>query len=189
MWDSLVRVSSYVKIRRKLHHMLDSSVGVSKQQRWKKNVFLSVTVWDPGTGGQDMGTRSSRSHFPHDEMDAELAGATTNSDGKWRTVGYRSRYVQEPRGCGHRHVQVELSARCPRTARRPPGNPPVDNSILLRVSSPIWRGGLPQEGRREVGSGLLKFVDSSSTTTCKGSWTSVYSPSQAVSSMAKKVAV
>ena len=36
-----------------------------------------------------------RRHFPHDEMDSgpELAGVTTNSDGKRRTIGYRRRYV------------------------------------------------------------------------------------------------
>ena len=30
----------------------------------------SVTVWEPGTGGQDVERRSLRSHFPHDEMDS-----------------------------------------------------------------------------------------------------------------------
>ena len=86
-------------------------------------------------------------------------------------------------------VQVEkLSALCPRTTRKPPGNQhPEDNRILLRVHSPIGRrsGHLLQEGGRE----LLKFGDSSSTITCEGvadfraslHW-------QAVSSLAKKMA-
>ena len=78
-------------------------------------------------------------------------------------------------------LQVErLSARCPRTARKPHGNPGlVDKSFLLRVNSPVGRryGHLLQEGGREVGhSVLLKFVDSSSTITCEGSWTSVSHP-------------
>ena len=42
-------------------------------------------------------------------------------------------------------LQVEkLSARRPRTARKPPGNSrAVDNSTLLRTSSPIWQARRP----------------------------------------------
>ena len=60
---------------RRWHTCFDSLVRVAQQQRWKdqkKKFSLSVTVWEPGTGGQDMGTRSSRSRFPHDEMDTVL---------------------------------------------------------------------------------------------------------------------
>ena len=108
-----------------------------------------------------------------------LAGATKNSDGKRRAVGYRRRYdvqLEHTVAVGSdttqrqriaqtatmdvidpsrrlrlpqeaqpilraTSVKVEkLSARCPRTARKPPGNSRhVDNSILLRVSSPTWQ--------------------------------------------------
>ena len=160
-----------------------------------------------------MDTRSSRRHFQNDEMDsAELAGATTNSDGKRRTIGV---LPTADCGCGQLHntatenradcdnarhrpatgtptptqssatswatsVQVgKLSARCPRPARKPIRNPrPVDNSILLCVNSPIGRcGHLLQEGGREAGYPVpLMFVESSSTITCKGSWTFVSHP-------------
>ena len=44
-------------------------------------MFRSVTAWEPGTGGKDVETRSSRSHFPHDEMDT-----VSNSQVRQRTV-------------------------------------------------------------------------------------------------------
>ena len=56
---------------RKQSFMLDSLVRVSQQQRWKNHKK----------------TRTRR-----DGHSAELAGATNNSDGKRRTVGYRRRY-------------------------------------------------------------------------------------------------
>ena len=64
-----------------------------KNKQTNKLVFLSVTVWEPGTGGQDVETPTSRSHFPHDEMDT-----APNSQMRQRTVvacaniGYRRRY-------------------------------------------------------------------------------------------------
>ena len=49
------------EVREKIEHMLDSWVRVSQQQRWKsqqnKLVFLSVTVWERGSG-QDVETRA-----------------------------------------------------------------------------------------------------------------------------------
>ena len=80
MWDSMVHVSSCVKIvgkldtchipwsvprgtLEKLASMLDSLVRVSQQQRWKnhKNTFFvchCLGAWEPGTGGQDVETRA-----------------------------------------------------------------------------------------------------------------------------------
>ena len=77
--------------------MLDSLVRVSQTATTKgsKNiVFRSVAVWEPGTGGQDVGNTKFEEYFStrRDGHSAELAGATTNSDGKRRTVGYRRRY-------------------------------------------------------------------------------------------------
>ena len=46
-----------------------------------KLVFRSVTVWEPGTGGQDVETRSSRSYLTPDEMDT-----VPNSQVRQRTV-------------------------------------------------------------------------------------------------------
>ena len=44
-------------------------------------VFRSVTVREPGTGGQDVETRSSRSYLTTDEMDT-----VPNSQARQRTV-------------------------------------------------------------------------------------------------------
>ena len=69
---------------RNLRARFDSLVRVSRQRH-------CLGAWE--TCGQDTGTRSSWSRFPHDEMDtalnSELAGATTNSDGKRRAVADR----------------------------------------------------------------------------------------------------
>ena len=79
MLDSGVRVPPDTP--EKLAFMLDSFVRVSQQERWKnqkkKLVFRSVTVWEPGTGGEDVKTRSSRSQFltRRHGHSAELAGA------------------------------------------------------------------------------------------------------------------
>ena len=64
--------------------MLGSLVRISQQQRWKnrkKHAFLSVTGLELRTGGRDLKTRSSRSHFPRDEMDI-----VRNSQVRLRTV-------------------------------------------------------------------------------------------------------
>ena len=55
--------------------MSDSFIHVSQQQRWenlKNTFFLSITVWEPGSCGHDMGTRSLWSRIPHDETDTAL---------------------------------------------------------------------------------------------------------------------
>ena len=71
--------------REKLAHMfrLLGVIRSSNDERitQDKLVFRSVTVWEPGTVGQDVETRSSRSHFPHDEMDT-----VPNSQVRQRTV-------------------------------------------------------------------------------------------------------
>ena len=85
MWGSLDRVSNRVKIVRTLHtcwwirvppdtpeklaYTPSCVFRNSNDGRIKKGTRFSVTVWEPGTGGQDVKTRSSRSQFRHDEMD------------------------------------------------------------------------------------------------------------------------
>ena len=68
--DSLVR--GFETLLRSLHtRQLPWSVfrNSNDESKKKKLVFRSVPVWEPGTGGQNVETRSSRSHFPQDEMD------------------------------------------------------------------------------------------------------------------------
>ena len=54
---------------------------MKESKKTKKTLFLCVTVWEPGTGGQDVDTRSSRSHFQNEEI-----GTVLNSQVRQRTV-------------------------------------------------------------------------------------------------------
>ena len=202
---------------RKLH-LCWTPRSVKKQQENGRQqlVFLSVTVWEPGTGGQDVDTRSSRSHFPHDEMDTVLNSKVPQRTvmAKRRAVGNRRRYgiviwsrlwlwAAAPHGdresrrlrpwtSSTRHgdsnsnkkvqpnreptsVQVEKpsASGLARQGCRLEIHAPWTTGACCASARPFgrWCGHLPQEGGREVGrSVLLKFVDSSSTTTREGSW-------------------
>ena len=73
--------------------MLDSLVRVSQLQRWNNHKADSF-FGERGTGNQDVKTQSEESFSTRrDGHNAELAGVTTNSDGKRRTIGYRRRYA------------------------------------------------------------------------------------------------
>ena len=161
-----------------------------------------------------METRSSRSHFPHDEWRrVELAGATTNSDDR---RGYRRRYdgrLEQTVAVGSYTTQRRRIAQTatmdvidpPRGLRLPQKAQQIREPLQFRLTSGArgavsrqrscprgQQGGrLPQEGGRGVVySMLLTFVDSSPTTTCKGIMDFRVSHYwQAVSSLAKKVAV
>ena len=61
-----------------------SQANHSNDGKQSKTRFLSVAVWEPGTCGQDMGTRRSWSRFPHDEIDTAL-----NSQVRQRTLQAR----------------------------------------------------------------------------------------------------
>ena len=54
-----------------------------------KLVFRSVTVWEPGSWWSGRGSTKFEELFDtrRDGHNAELAGATTNSDGKRRAIG------------------------------------------------------------------------------------------------------
>ena len=123
-------------------------------KEWHKNklVFRSVTVWEPGTGGQDVETRSSRSYLTPDEMDtvpnSQVRQRTVMASGALSVFNYGRQLhytVTENRThCDHGRygpdtktatptrswanswaitVQVEkLSVGCPRTARNLPSN-------------------------------------------------------------------
>ena len=65
-----------------------------KESHKTNSFFRSVTVWEPRTGGQDVETRSSRSHFPHDERDTE-----PNSQVRQRTVNGKLRAIGQRRRC------------------------------------------------------------------------------------------
>ena len=71
-----------------------------------------------------MDTRSSRRHFQNDELDsAELAGATTNSDGKRRTIGV---LPTADCGCGQLHnTATENRADCDNARHRPATGTPT----------------------------------------------------------------
>ena len=76
--------SRRVKIVRNLHTCFDSLVirNINDERiTQNKLVFRSVTVWEPGTGGQDVETQCLTRHFPHDEMDT-----VPNSQVRQRTV-------------------------------------------------------------------------------------------------------
>ena len=61
-----------------------SQANHSKNGKQSNTRFLCVAVWEPGTCGQDMGTRRSWRRFPHDEIDTAL-----NSQVRQRTLQAR----------------------------------------------------------------------------------------------------
>ena len=80
-FDSLVRVSRH-STDNCTHVGLPGPCFVTAATKEHKKLFIRcVTVWEPGTGGQDVETRSPSSHFPNDEMDT-----VPNSQVRERTV-------------------------------------------------------------------------------------------------------
>ena len=79
--NSLVRTAKKVAMSQANHSSPPTAVADGTDFRgtcthiltpWSvlKNCFFRLSLWEPGTGSQAVETRSSRSRFPHDEMDA-----------------------------------------------------------------------------------------------------------------------
>ena len=81
----------------KLAFMLDSLVRVSQQQRWKsrkKTALMFVSVWEPGTGGQEVETcRHNRAQNTRDNRHVRQQKETLRCDvsGNFGRASTRSR--------------------------------------------------------------------------------------------------
>ena len=68
-----------------------------KERQKNKLVFRSVTVGEPGTGGQDVETRSSRSYLTPDEMDtmpnSQVRQGTVMASGALSVFKYSRLYL------------------------------------------------------------------------------------------------
>ena len=140
----------------------------------KSLAFRSVTVWEPGTGGQDMDTRSSRRHFPHDEMDAVpnsqvlqrtvMASAALSVFNNSRLYSATEKIIAQTstrHGDSDSHKKLSQfvshfsSGReaerevCPRTASKPTGNPrPEDNKCPAARQLAHWQAVWTSASRR-----------------------------------------
>ena len=141
----------------------NSNDGTTKRQN---RLFWSFTVWEPGTGGHDVGKRSSRSRFStqRDGHSAELASTTKEP---WRQKGhYRiPKAVWRGRGWLQRpHTGTENRKDCDHGRHRPATQTPTPTKssanswAFFQFRLRIWARGAPtRQGSRLASSENSNF--------------------------------